>query len=375
MTGSPVRTAVGGGLVACGVLLTTVGGVFAAVAGAEPNPGAPPGQSTDTAPEPPVGATDAGQPQEHDPGTGPANGAPTDAKDDKAQPDGEADRAPVPGRSSHGWHPRPTTDPEEPHPGPGDATFEGHPLGDGPQHGQPGAPVEAPTTGPPAPVPVPGIAAAAQHLDPDPDDDDDDDDCGWPPTDPFWSWLISLFTPKPDTGTNSAGGTGGGGPPVPAARIPGSVGWPSPPDRLPPEGVDAPELGGVGADVEPPAAGLPPVGVPIPAPIVGPPPVGAHPQPGPAIAVPAKPNSTGIQHPPARPELPAKSPVSPGTPEGFRAGYATYLRSASIGEVAGLAALGVSGLAALTAVGGLIGFRQAKVGLAVKAVGTARFLQ
>ena len=39
------------------------------------------------------------------------------------------------------------------------------------------------------------------------------------------------------------------------------------------------------------------------------------------------------------------------------------------------AGLGVSGLAALTAVGGLIGFRQAKAGLAVKAVGTARFLQ
>ena len=125
------------------------------------------------------------------------------------------------------------------------------------------------------------------------------------------------------------------------------------------------------------AAAPPPVAVPIPAPIVVLPPVVAHPHPsGPAIAVPAKPNSTETQHPPARPELPGKSPAAPGlAPDGFRAGYATYLQSASIGEVAGLAGLGVSGLAALTAVGGLIGFRQAKAGLAVKAVGTARFLQ
>ncbi|HNM85065.1 MAG TPA: hypothetical protein PKI77_11125, partial [Mycobacterium sp.] len=145
-----------------------------------------------------------------------------------------------------------------------------------------------------------------------------------------------------------------------------------------------PERAGGQAGAEPPAAvPVPPPAGANPLPVV--PPAAVIPAPGeaapppsgaPAIAVPAMPNSTETQHPPKRPEVPATSPAAPGVvPDGFRAGYATYLRSASIGEVAGLAVLGVSGLAALTALGGLIGFRQAKIGLAVRAAGTARFLK
>lgn|GEM_PF-3359734 len=384
MTGSRVHTALGGGLVTCAALLTTVGGLFATTAGAEPDPAAPPAQTAgpgvDTGPDGQTPQEDS--PPAPDTADDSAIDTPTGGPDSKHEPraDTAADSDPEPpsGRPGRGWHPRtsrdagdPESQPQEPREQPEKPRREpGRDL----QQAEPAAAPGERTAA--APDPVPGIAAAAQHLDPVPDPDDDDH-CGWPPKDPFWSWLISLFTPKPGTGTGSVGGSGGGGPSVPAAQIPGSADWPSAPTRLPSEGVDAPELGRVGADVEPPAAAPPPVAVPIPAPIVVLPPVVAHPHPsGPAIAVPAKPNSTETQHPPARPELPGKSPAAPGlAPDGFRAGYATYLQSASIGEVAGLAGLGVSGLAALTAVGGLIGFRQAKAGLAVKAVGTARFLQ
>ncbi len=62
-------------------------------------------------------------------------------------------------------------------------------------------------------------------------------------------------------------------------------------------------------------------------------------------------------------------------PEGFRVGYAAYLRTAKMGEVTGVALAGVVGLFAFTGAGGLIGYRQAKAGHAVRAAGTARFLQ
>ncbi|MET0701757.1 MAG: hypothetical protein ABWY93_19065, partial [Mycobacterium sp.] len=71
------------------------------------------------------------------------------------------------------------------------------------------------------------------------------------------------------------------------------------------------------------------------------------------------------------PEAPAsQSPLA----ETFRAGYPEYLRSARMGEVAGLAVPGIAGILVLTAAGGLVGYRQAKAGLTVRAAGTARFL-
>jgi hypothetical protein len=74
--------------------------------------------------------------------------------------------------------------------------------------------------------------------------------------------------------------------------------------------------------------------------------------------------------------VPVTMPVATGRlPKDFRVGYATYLRSASMREVASIAMLGLSGLIVLTAAGGVVGYRQAKAGLAVRAAGTARFLQ
>jgi hypothetical protein len=61
-------------------------------------------------------------------------------------------------------------------------------------------------------------------------------------------------------------------------------------------------------------------------------------------------------------------------PTNFRVGYSPFLRSADINQVAFLAVPGVAGLIALTAMGGYLGYRQAKSGLAVRAAGTARFL-
>lgn len=71
------------------------------------------------------------------------------------------------------------------------------------------------------------------------------------------------------------------------------------------------------------------------------------------------------------------APVLSGgmTPASFRAGYAAYLRTAKIGEIAGLGFAGLLGLVALAAVGGMIGYRQAKAGLAVRAGAPVRFLQ
>ena len=56
-------------------------------------------------------------------------------------------------------------------------------------------------------------------------------------------------------------------------------------------------------------------------------------------------------------------------------GYPQYLREAKTGEVAALALPGVFGLLALTALGGIVGYRQARAGHLVRAAGTARFLQ
>jgi hypothetical protein len=94
---------------------------------------------------------------------------------------------------------------------------------------------------------------------------------------------------------------------------------------------------------------------------------------GPVAPAPARP----VVPEPARPTRPAPAagPIGNTVPQSFRAGYPPYLRSARIGEVAALALPGVAGIVALTAMGGLVGYRQAKAGHAVRAAGTARFLQ
>jgi hypothetical protein len=81
------------------------------------------------------------------------------------------------------------------------------------------------------------------------------------------------------------------------------------------------------------------------------------------------PASTERQAPPAAPagnELLA-APT-------YRMGYVDYLRAAGLGEVAAVAVPGVTGMLILTSAGGLIGYRQARAGRAIRAGGPARFM-
>ncbi|MDH6195347.1 hypothetical protein M2272_001987 [Mycobacterium frederiksbergense] len=58
----------------------------------------------------------------------------------------------------------------------------------------------------------------------------------------------------------------------------------------------------------------------------------------------------------------------------YRTGYADYLRVASTKEIAAMALPGVSGMVALTGLGGLLGFRQARAGRTVR-IDAARFMR
>jgi hypothetical protein len=128
------------------------------------------------------------------------------------------------------------------------------------------------------------------------------------------------------------------------------------------------------------AAPLPPIGSPV---VVVPP-----------VAVPAPAGVGGADGAgPRGPELPAgpKSILSEpragrssepsglgnnaaAAPLSYRIGYVESLRSAGMAQVAALALPGAAGLMAITSLGGLVGYRQAKAGNAVHTGGTARFM-
>ena len=109
--------------------------------------------------------------------------------------------------------------------------------------------------------------------------------------------------------------------------------------------AEAPES--VPPDVE--AAG-PAAQLAVAAPLAPPPPAPVTPQPPVPETVAPKPNST---------------------PNPFHAS----VPSVNLHEVAAAALPGLAGIAALTALGGLLGYRQAKAGYVLRAAGTARFLQ
>jgi hypothetical protein len=69
---------------------------------------------------------------------------------------------------------------------------------------------------------------------------------------------------------------------------------------------------------------------------------------------------------------------SQGVPTSFRVGYADYLRAATVGELAVVALPGTAGIVVITALGGLLGFRQARAMQALPPANIAnvvRFLQ
>ena len=117
----------------------------------------------------------------------------------------------------------------------------------------------------------------------------------------------------------------------------------------PPDAAAGASVGpALGASV--PLAG-PPAAPPRVAPLSGP--------PGPSVDAP----------PPLRPD-------SLGKPsESVLPGYQEALRAADIGVLAAAALPGLAAIAGLTALGGFLGYRQARAGYLLRAVGAGRFLQ
>jgi hypothetical protein len=168
----------------------------------------------------------------------------------------------------------------------------------------------------------------------------------------------------------AAGGGNGGGISVPAPRtiqLPGQAG--GAPGEPPVVSADS---GTVGLpSVAPPPVTMPPmIGLP---PVFEAPmrPIGPSSEPGPRTGPgPGRESATTRERPPA-------TSAGAGTemPQSTRVGYPRYLREAKMGEVAAVALPGFAGILALTALGGVVGYRQARAGHVVRTAGTTRFMQ
>jgi len=181
------------------------------------------------------------------------------------------------------------------------------------------------------------------------------------------------------------GGGGGGG------DVPSSAGT-SRPSNLPP----VPTAPGsreivIRAESTAPAPAAPAPAGPVPAPVVAPPvvvpPIVVPPMVPPAPAIgpvvtppPPEVHPPSLTPPPRTDRQPA--PVGELGPQGipvtFRVGYPDYLRAATVGELAAVALPGAAGIFVITALGGLVGFRQARAALALPPANIAnvvRFLQ
>ncbi|ULP36612.1 hypothetical protein MJO55_26135 [Mycolicibacterium rufum] len=221
-------------------------------------------------------------------------------------------------------------------------------------------------------------ATAAAREDPPPSCEGGGKDCGpgwpWP-----WPWPWS-DDPDPPGAPNPAGGGSSsdrpvgvprpGGPPSPGTGAP--VG--RPPEDLPfdPDVIDT--IPGVGL----PAAGeaapisVPVLTMPVAAGTGG---AATAASAGPGAGIPVAPRQALGEPPPARrpPPAPETAPGPRVAPPG-RIGYRETLRSAGTSQLAALAIPGVVGILVLTALGGLLGYRQARAGQAMRAHGTARFM-
>jgi hypothetical protein len=127
--------------------------------------------------------------------------------------------------------------------------------------------------------------------------------------------------------------------------------------------------------VAPAPVAVPPViAVPLVAPVA--PPTGLPQAPGP---LPAAPMPPVISQPPAGQlgiqPLPTVAANAPTMPETFRVGYPEMLRTADIEALIMATVPGVSGMAALTAAGALLGYRQARAAQSLRATAIARFMQ
>ena len=201
-----------------------------------------------------------------------------------------------------------------------------------------------------------------------------DDDCGsGPPWWPFpWPWP---WDPGPGEPPGPGGGGGGGG----AIELPSGIPQLPPPMQLPAELLPLTEPAepaepfnaAPGAATELP---LEPISLPM---IVAPPAVlgGGGPPAAPREPLPAPPRGSGAESPAGRQPRPADMGSNVTMPPAsYRVGYTDYLRTAGIPQVVALAGAGVAGMLVLTGAGGLVGYRQAKAGHAVRTGAPARFM-
>ena len=192
-------------------------------------------------------------------------------------------------------------------------------------------------------------------------------------------------SPGPNPQFPQSGGGGGGAveqlprykpPSVPDMQLPGEL---QPAQPGVPGGTAALEAGaGVVAAAAPVGAA-----VPIALPVIVAPPLGlgiggggggagAGPRTGPAPDV----KSIFAQPPAGRSSPPANVGSNAAVPNAsYRIGYTEYLRTAGLPQVAALAVPGLVGIMVLTGAGGLVGYRQAKAGHAVRVGGSARFMR
>lgn len=313
--GPRVRFAAATCLVASGLL---VGGVGGALALADP-------------PSDPAKSQDDGAP------------APRDQKPDDAKPG----------------------DPKPGEPKPDDPKPIGDDAGD--DRGSTSTPDPTRTTDPPTPTKEPEPGQCAKKG---------DRDCGLGfPWWPFpWPWDPSDPSDPGEPGDPAPGG-GGNGNGVPAARPHGRQDLPQ--MRLPGELLPRTEP----AEPAEPFGATPGVGVELPLePIAMPVVVAPPPALGPVL------RTAPVEQAPGSPRAVAEPPVgrqpTPADlgsnvsipPASYRVGYTDYLRNAGISQVVAMAGPGLAGIFVLTGAGGLLGYRQAKAGHAVRASGTARFV-
>ncbi|MDZ4235463.1 MAG: hypothetical protein U1C73_17275, partial [Dietzia sp.] len=121
-------------------------------------------------------------------------------------------------------------------------------------------------------------------------------------------------------------------------------------------------------------------GAPVSVPVVVMAPTGLGPGPGPSgggagPSLPAAPRQGAAEAPRVREPLPATPGSSVAPPaSSYRVGYGEYLRTAGIAQIAVLAVPGLLGILVLTGAGGLVGYRQAKAGHAVRTGSIGRYM-
>ncbi len=206
-----------------------------------------------------------------------------------------------------------------------------------------------------------------------------------------------LATEVPKLGPPGATGGGGGVPsgggtnrpsnlqPVPTAPGSREIVIRAEP-RAPAPAAPAP-VAPVPAPVVAPPVAVPPIVVPpvvvppiVVPPVVVPPMMPPAPAIGPVVAPPPEVHPPSLTPTPRADRQPAPvGELGPkGIPATFRAGYAAYLRSATVGELAAVAVPGTAGIFVITALGGLVGFRQARAAQTLPPANIAnvvRFLQ